>query len=294
MGQYRHLFGDIEIVLPEIDERLSEKELLQLNIEEFDGVLCGDDSFTKKVLEKAKQLKVISKWGTGIDSIDSDACLKLGIKICNVSDVFTNAVADTAMGYILIFARRLLDVNKDMHNSRWCKLQGVALHETTLGIIGVGNVGKAVARRAKSFGMKLLGNDIVPIPDKFLNEVGIEMVSLDEVCTRADFITLHCDLNSTSYHLIGKKQFQLIKPTAYLINTSRGSVVDERELGTAVWQRRLAGAALDVFEHEPLSPNSVLRLIPNILLGPHNANTSPSAKETTHLKSIRNLLDNLS
>lgn len=294
MDQYRHLFGDIEIVLPEVDERLSEAELLQLNIEEFDGVLCGDDTFTEAVLSKACKLKVISKWGTGIDSIDSEACLKLGIKICNVSDIFTNAVADTAMGYILVFARRLFDTNKDMHNSRWHKLQGVALHETILGIVGVGNAGKAVARRAKSFGMQLLGNDIVPIPDKFLNEVGIKMISLDELCAQADFITLHCDLNSTSYHLIREKQFQLMKPTAYLINTSRGQVVDERALASTLWWGKLAGAALDVFEQEPLPPNSMFRIMPSVLLGPHNANTSPSAKATTHLRSIRNLLDNLS
>lgn len=303
IDKYRHLFlvknnpflpKDIEIVIPKVDERLSEEELLQLNIEEFDGILCGDDALTERVVKQAHKLQVISKWGTGIDSIDQDACAQLDIKVCNVTNVFTNAVADTTMGYILIFARRLFDANKNMHNLQWCKLRGVALHETTLGVVGVGNIGKAVVRRAKCFGMALLGNDLIPMPDEFLDETGIEMVNLHDLCVRADFITLHCNLNLTSHHLIGEREFGLMKPTSYLINTSRGPVIDEQALIAAMWRQQISGVALDVFEDEPLPAGSMLRTLPHILLGPHNANTSPSAKETTHVRSIRNLLDNLS
>ena len=160
-------------------------------------------------------------------------------------------------------------------------------------MIGVGNCGKAVLRRAHAFGMKLLGNDIIEIAADFLLEQGVEMTSLPDLLSRADFISLNCDLNPTSYHLINAGTLSGIKPGAVLINTARGPIVDEVALVAALQKGQLAGAALDVFEVEPLPSDSPLLQMDNVLLAPHNANSSPAAWERVHWNTIRNLLDGL-
>ncbi len=281
-----------ELIVPPVTERLGEEELLQL-VGDIDGAICGDDRFTERVLRAAPRLKVISKWGTGIDSIDRGAAARLGIAVRNTPNAFTEAVADSVFAYMLCFARRTPWMDRAMKAGVWQKIPGFALHECTLGVIGVGNIGKAVLRRAKAFGMRLLGNDIVPIDPAFIAEVGVQMVDKETLLREADFVSLNCDLNPTSYHLMGDAQFALMKPTAYLINTSRGAVVDEQALIRALREGRIAGAGLDVFEEEPLPPDSPLRQFDNVLLAPHNANSSPEAWERVHENTIRNLLEEL-
>src|SRR4030043_1893801 len=177
INRFRNIFEshDIELIIPPVKERLEEADLLQV-INDIDGVICGDDLFTDKVLQSALKLKVISKWGTGIDSINIDSCHKLNISIYNIPNAFSEPVADSVLGYILCYARRLLSMNKNMHNGNWHKIQGIALQECTLGIIGVGNIGKAVARRAFAFGMKLIGNDPKMMPSDFLSKIPIQML----------------------------------------------------------------------------------------------------------------------
>jgi D-3-phosphoglycerate dehydrogenase len=170
---------------------------------------------------------------------------------------------------------------------------GTTLRECTLGVVGVGRCGREVLRRAAAFGMRLLGNDIVRIPDEFLREVGVEMLPLETLLQRADFISLNCDLNPTSRRLINASRLALLKPGAILINAARGPVVDEAALVEALRAGHLAGAALDVFEQEPLPADSPLRGFDNVLLAPHNANSSPEAWARVHRNTIRNLLDGL-
>jgi D-3-phosphoglycerate dehydrogenase / 2-oxoglutarate reductase len=282
----------VEIICAPVRERLSEDELLPL-IETVDGVICGDDQFTERVLREAYRLKVISKWGTGIDSIDLAAAAKLGIRVCNTPNAFTDAVADTTLGYILCFARRLPQMNQDIRRGLWTKPDAASLRECTLGVVGVGNIGKAVVRRARAFGMTLLGTDPVPLPDSFIAETGLRPVTLSRLLCEADFVSLHCDLNPTSFHLIGRAELALMRPSAYLINTSRGPVIDEPALVEALKTRSLAGAALDVFEVEPLPHDSPLRALDNCLLAPHNSNSSPAARLRVHESTIVNLLDAL-
>lgn len=279
----------VEIVCAPVRERLSEDELLPL-IEMVDGVICGDDQFTERVLRVAHRLKVISKWGTGIDSIDLAAASSLGIRVCNTPNAFTDAVADTALGYILCFARGLLQMNQDMRRGLWTKPDAVSLKECALGVVGVGNIGKAVVRRARAFGMSILGTDPVPVPDSFVEETGLRMVPLSALLSEADFVSLHCDLNPTSFHLIGRAQLAIMRPSAYLINTSRGPVIDEGALVEALRSRALAGAALDVFEVEPLPRDSPLRALDNCLLAPHNSNSSPAVRLKVHESTVVNLL----
>lgn len=294
LDEYRPLLEEngVEIVPAEVQERLSEEQLLPL-VGDIDGVICGDDQFTERVLSAAPKLKVISKWGTGIDSIDSQAASDRGIGVYNTPGAFTDPVADTVMGYILAFARQLPWLDRNIRAGKWEKRPAIALHECTLGVIGVGDVGKAVITRAKAFGMDLLGNDIADVPSQFIRETGLKMVPLDHLLSRADYVSLNCTLNPTSHHLIGKRELALMKSTAWLINTCRGPVVDEPALVDALRTGKIAGAGLDVFEDEPLGASNPLCSLDNCMLAPHNANSSPVAWRRVHENTIRNLLKGL-
>jgi D-3-phosphoglycerate dehydrogenase len=180
-----------------------------------------------------------------------------------------------------------------MKRGEWKKIPGRSLQECTLGVIGVGNAGKAVVRRAHSLGMKVLGRDMVEMPSAFLDETGIEMTSQEEVLNNADYVSINCDLNPSSYHLIDSSQFRLMKSEAVIINTARGPVIKEKDLVQALEEKIIAGAALDVYEDEPLPFGSPLRGMDNVMLAPHNANSSPAAWEKVHETAIRNLLEEL-
>lgn len=284
---------DIELIVPDVRERMEEADLLRY-AGQFDGAICGDDRYTERVLQACTpRLRVISKWGTGIDSIDAEACSRYGVKLCRTVNAFTQPVADTVMGYILAFARHQPWMDREMKKGKWEKIPGRSLEECTLGIIGVGNIGKAVARRARPFGVTLLGTDIVGIDPAFILETGIEMTSLDSLLSASDFISVNCDLNPTSHHLIDHDTLALVKPGSVLVNTARGPIVDERALVEALQAGRLGGAALDVFEHEPLPLESPLLKMDNVLLAPHNSNSSPAAWERVHWNTIRNLVEGL-
>lgn len=282
----------IEIIIPVVHERLDEEELCRL-VGDIDGAICGDDRFTERVLQMAPRLKVISKWGTGIDSIDQIACQRMGISVCNTPNAFTDPVADTVLGYILCFARQIPWMADGVRNGVWLKIPGRALRECTLGVIGVGNIGKAVVRRAIAFGMRVLGNDLLDIPKEFVSETGINMVSNEALLRQSDFISINCTLNSTSHHLINERDFEIMKSTAVIINTARGPIIDEAALVTALKEGLIAGAALDVFEIEPLPDDSPLRKMNNVLMAPHNSNSSPEAWEHVHWNSINNLVEEL-
>lgn len=281
---------NIELLVPEVNERLEEEEILAY-AGEFDGAICGDDRYTARVLQAcAPRLKVVSKWGTGTDSIDRAACDRLGIQLRNTLNAFTLPVADSVLGYILAFARQQPWMDRAIKAGEWKKIPGRSLSECTLGVIGVGNIGKAVLRRASAFGMTLLGNDIVPIPTDFLSEFKVSSVSLSELAQRSDFISVNCDLNPTSKHLVNQSLLAQMKPAAILINTARGPIVNEKDLVDALKSKKIAGAGLDVFEDEPIPSNSPLLKMDNVLLAPHNSNSSPTAWENVHWNTIRNLL----
>jgi D-3-phosphoglycerate dehydrogenase len=284
----------IEILIPGVvEERVEASELLKY-AGKIDGTICGDDRYTQKVLEAcAPRLKVISKWGTGIDSIDQETCSRLGIKVGRTINAFTNPVADSVLGYMLAFARRQPWMDRTMKTGVWDKIPGKTLAECTLGIVGVGRIGQAVLRRASAFGMKLLGNDIIEVDPHFVSEYRVELVDLSELLARSDFVSFNVDLNPTSFHLMNERTFGLMRPNAVLINTSRGPVVDEKALADALETGKIAGAALDVFEIEPLPNSSPLLHMDNVLLAPHNSNSSPAAWERVHWNTIRNLLDGL-
>ncbi|HNA53162.1 MAG TPA: phosphoglycerate dehydrogenase [Anaerolineales bacterium] len=284
---------DLDLIVPDVEERMEEADLLKY-AGQFDGAVCGDDRYTARVIEACSpRLKVISKWGTGVDSIDAEACSRFNVILSRTPNAFTTPVADTVLGYMLAFARRGPWMDREMKNGKWEKIPGKALSELTLGIIGIGNIGKAVTRRAKAFGMKVLGTDIVDVDHVFVNESGIEMTDLHSLLSNSDFVSVNCDLNPTSHHLINAKTLSLMKNTAVLINTARGPIVEEPALVAALRSGQVGGAALDVFEDEPLPKDSPLLKMDNVMLAPHNSNSSPTAWERIHWNTIKNLVTGL-
>lgn len=295
LDRFRPVFAKhgIELIVPTVRERMEEADLLAY-AGQFDGAICGDDRYTARVLEAcAPRLKVISKWGTGIDSIDSAAASRLDVRLVRTPNAFTTPVADSVLGYLLAFTRRGPWMDAAMKRGEWEKTPGRALSECTLGVIGIGNIGKAVTRRARAFGMKILGTDIVDIDHVFISESGIHMTTLDALLSSSDFVSLNCDLNPTSHHLINAGTLAKMRPSAVVINTARGPLVDESALVAALQSGQIAGAALDVFEYEPLPLDSPLLKMDNVMLAPHNANSSPAAWERVHWNTIKNLLEGL-
>ncbi|MFH1290647.1 MAG: phosphoglycerate dehydrogenase [Nanoarchaeota archaeon] len=284
--------NDIDASMSGISGKLGEEELMKI-ISEYDGVVSGDDAFTKRVLDKAKKLKVIAKWGTGIDSIDKEYAEKLGIRVLNTPDAFTEPVSDSVLAFILCFARNVLRSNDDIKNGKWDKIMGHSLDEATLGIIGLGDCGLAVARKASAFNMKILGNDIREIPEEVLKKYGVEFADKERIYRECDYISLNTDLNESSHHLINLETFKKMKKSAVVVNTSRGAVIDNAALVEALENGIIAGAALDVFEKEPLPIDSKLKKFENCIVSPHNANSSRKYWDRVHDSTLQNLLEGL-
>lgn len=279
---------DISVSIPL--ERFEEQEILPL-VANADGIICGDDRITDRVLSSAPRLRVISKWGTGIDSIDLAAAKRRGIAVCNSPGAFADPVADSVFGYLLLFARQLDRMAGDMRAGLWQRLPLLSLSELTLGIVGLGDIGMAVARRAAAFNMSVLGCVGEGDAATRVDQHGIRQVPLERLLTESDVVTLHADLRAGNRHLIDARRLALMKPSAVLVNTARGALVDERALIRRLEEGQLGGAALDVFEEEPLPSGSPLRRLGNVYLAPHNANASAAAAEKVHKNTIRNLLD---
>ena len=279
---------DIEIDVPPVKERLEEEDLLAV-IEKYDGVICGDDRFTENVYKAAKKLKVISKWGTGIDSVHKEIAEKYGIVVCNTPDAFSHPVSDTVLGFMLSFSRSIIASDRLMKDGQWEKIPGKTRGEQVLGIIGCGNIGTRVAKKASAFGMKILAYDIKEIPKPIAEQYQIAQVSLDEVLGQADFVSTNCDLNESSYHILSTNEFKKMKNSAIVINTARGGVVDEVALIKALQEKEIAGCGLDVFEYEPLPIDSPLRHMDNVILSSHNSNSSPEYWGKVHKNTLNNL-----
>ncbi|MEO0482173.1 MAG: phosphoglycerate dehydrogenase [Planctomycetota bacterium] len=277
----------------EVRQHLEEDELIPLltGATPIDGAMCGGDRWTARVFDAAPTLKAVCKWGTGIDAIDQDAARARGIPVRNVPDAFSVPVADTALCHMLCFARKQPWLTQALRAGEWSPIEGVALGEQTLGIVGLGAIGQTVARRAAAFGMTLLGTDPKRPPQQFLDDTRLEMTTLDDLLERADVVSINCDLNPTSRHLISEAQLAKMKPSAVLINTARGPIVDQAALEHALLSKQIAGAGLDVFETEPLDQDSPLRKLDNVLLSPHLSQSSPRACWAVHERVARNLCD---
>jgi D-3-phosphoglycerate dehydrogenase / 2-oxoglutarate reductase len=289
--RFRDYFAqnNLEPVIAPVEERLEEDQLLSL-VGDIDAVLCGDDRFTARVMDAAPRLKVIAKWGTGIDSIDSAAAAERGIRVCRTPNAFTHPVADTVLGYILCFARNLPFMDRAMKRGEWKKIPGRAMNESTIGVIGVGAIGTAVLQRAAPFGATLLGYDIREIDNQVVSSTGVRMIGLEDLLAQSDYVSINCDLTETSFHLMNDDTFALMQPHAVVINAARGPVIDEKALVKALEAGRIGGAAMDVFEDEPLPATSPLRQMENVMIAPHNSNSSATAWERVHYSTLDQLV----
>lgn len=294
IDHYRSFFAErnIEIVVPDIVQQMSEAELLEI-IDQFDGVIAGDDPFTARVLEQGKRLKIVAKWGIGVDAIDREAAKGLGITVKNTPDVFSDEVADVALGYIILLARHLHKLDQSVRSGGWLQLPGMTLRGKTLGVIGVGSIGRGIVKRGVAVGMSILGYDIMPIPDGVQAEFGVQSVSFDELLQQSDFVVLSCNLTSENHHLLSHSQFELMKPGVRLVNVARGPLIDETALVAALESGKVAGAALDVFEVEPLPMNSPLRQFDQCIFGTHNSSHTKEAVFRVNEMAIQNLLQGL-
>lgn len=280
-----------EYRLLDVEESATEQQLLDAVGDEggVDATICGDDPWTAAVMDAGVKLKAICKWGTGIDSIDADAARERGIVVRNVPDAFSVPVADTVMAHLLSVARRRDELDRAMKAGQWRKIAGTTLAECTLGIVGVGAIGRTVARRAAAFGMTILGCDPIAPPLQLLDDTRMRMTDLDTLLRECDFVTLHCDLNPTSRHILDEAAISLMKPGAVVVNTARGPLIDEAALVVALQDGRLGGAGLDVFEVEPLPTDSPLRSMDHVTLSPHCANSSDRACHRVHERTLANV-----
>jgi phosphoglycerate dehydrogenase-like enzyme len=263
----------VNLIFPPKQGPLTEAELLP-QLPNMDAVLASMDKFTDKVLSapEAKSLKLISRWGVGYDAIDIPAATRNGIAVAYCPGMLNEAVADYAFSLLCALARRVHEGHVIMRGGEWKLAWGHNIHGKTLGILGCGRIGQAMARRAAGFGMKLIGYDICE--NEEAKKLGMKFVPLDELLARSDFLSLHSAATAENKNMIGAKQLRSMKPTSYIINTARGALIDEEALLAALEQKWIAGAALDAFVVEPLPKDHPLRSAPNILITPHQASCS--------------------
>ncbi|MGI5835642.1 MAG: phosphoglycerate dehydrogenase [Chloroflexota bacterium] len=252
--------------------RRTTEEMIRV-LDGIDGVIAGTDPFDAEVLANAKRLKVIGRIGVGYDAIDVKAATANGIAVCITPGTNQHAVADFTMGLILQCSRKIMENISVLRSGGWQRFIGHDLNGKTLGIVGLGSIGKEVAKRAKGFGMRILAYDVYQ-DEAFAREYQINFVPVDQLIRESDYVTLHCFLNEETRHLINATRLAMMKPTAYLINTARGGIVDTEALYQALKEKRIAGAALDVFEQEPLPVDHPLRQLDNAYLASHVAGIS--------------------
>jgi D-3-phosphoglycerate dehydrogenase / 2-oxoglutarate reductase len=283
---------DLEIDAPEVVQAPTEDELIEL-IGEAEGMIAGDDPLSARVLEHAKRLRIISKWGVGTDGIDRAAAERLGIRVTNTPAVFGNEVADVAAGYIVLLARKLHLIDASVRDGGWLKIEGRSLAGKTLGVVGFGDIGQAVARRGAGFDMHVCAHDVDERALALAAERGVDACELGELLSRSDFVVLCCPLTEQTRHLVNEDSLALMPPGAYLVNVSRGPLVDEPALVRALRSGHLAGAALDVFEEEPLPADSELRGLDGCVFGTHNASNTREAVLRASERAFDNLLEGL-
>jgi D-3-phosphoglycerate dehydrogenase len=250
-----------EITPDQIKEKIGNYEIV---------VVRSRTKITKDMVEKASKCKIIARVGVGLDNIDADAAKAKGIRVINAVEGAMNAVAELVVGLMLSLAREIPRADRELRNGNWLKkeLMGSELSGKYLGIVGLGNIGKKLARHAKALNMNIIGYDVIPIPEDFSREVGLIKADLDTLLSSADYISFHVPFTPETHHLVNAQRIAKMKKTAHIINTSRGEIIDEESLYNALKEKKLAGAALDVFEKEPATGNK-LATLPNVICTPH-------------------------
>lgn len=280
----------IEIVRNPTGSILSAEQMMIL-LADCDGVILGVDPLNDGILASAPRLKAVAKYGVGMDNIDLPACKARGIRVSKTVGANAEAVADYAFALMLALARQVLPIDSMCRQDQWQKLTTVDVYGRTLGLFGFGAIGRGVARRASGFGMTTLAYDVCWDED-YATANRIIRATPDEICRQADFISLHLPLLPETAHLIDERRLSMMKPTAILVNTARGGLVDEAALLRALSEKRLYGAGLDVFETEPPADKSWYALR-NVILGSHCAASTYGATEQMGRMAVENIIRDL-
>lgn len=275
-----------DIVRNPFERIMTEEEMAEI-IGEFDAVILGVDPMTKAVLEKADNLKVISRYGVGLDNIDLEYAKERNIAVYRTVGANANAVADYAFGLMLDITRKIAFIDRECRKGNWKKIKTAEMWHKTIGILGLGAIGKGVAKRASGFEMRILAYD--PFPDKeFAEKYNIEFVDLKTILQEADFFSLHLPLTEETRNLISFDEFKLMKKNAIIVNTARGAIIDENALYQALETNQIMGAGVDVFEQEPPSNLDFMKL-ENIIIGSHCAASSIEAIDNMSSIAVENL-----
>lgn len=251
---------------PEISAEQLKEKISNFNI----VIVRSRTTLTKEIIEKADNCEIIARVGVGLDNVDQEAAKAKKIRVINAVEGAMNAVAELVLGLMLSLARQIPRADRGIRNNEWLKkqLKGTELKGKYLGIIGLGNIGKRLARLARAFNMNIIGYDVVPIDPEFSKEVGLMKADLDTLLQSSDYVSIHVPLLDSTYHMINAEKISTMKKTARIINTSRGGVVDEDALYDSIKNGNLGGAALDVFETEPAIGTKLAEL-DNVILTPH-------------------------
>ena len=279
------------------DRLLTKQELIE-EVQEADGLLCLlSDTIDGEVMTASASLKIISDYAVGYDNIDIAEATRRGIMVTNTPGVLTDTTADLTWALIMSVGRRIVEADRFTRAGkfkRWMPMLflGSDVHHSTLGIVGLGRIGRAVAKRAAGFEMRILYTDVERAPRKIENELRVEFVSLEGLLSSSDFVTLHVPLAPETRHLIGAKELKMMKKTAYLVNAARGSLVDERALVRALREKWIGGAALDVYENEPALTHGLAEL-DNVVVVPHIGSASTGTREKMAVMAATNLVAGL-
>jgi glyoxylate reductase len=271
------------------------RDLLFEKVNDIEGLLpLLTEKIDAELMDAGENLKVVSNYAVGFNNIDIEAATERGIYVTNTPGILTDTTADAAFALLMAIARRIPEADRHIRAKGWVHAWGPKMfigsdvYEKTLGILGMGRIGKAMAKRAKGFDMKIIYHDLYRRED-LEEELGIEYMPKNEVISSADFLSLHVPLTSETHHMISTEELESMKKTAFLINTSRGPVIDEEALAKALQKNVIAGAGLDVFEKEPLSHNSPLLNLENIVLTPHLASGSVETRTKMATTAATNL-----
>ena len=292
------LLKECNVVLNNKDRPPSRKEILK-NIRNKDGILCMlSDKIDAEVMAAAgPKLKVISSYSTGVDHIDVDEATKRGIYVTFTSNILAEATADLTFALILALARKIIEANEFTKRKQWKVgwmpnlLLGTEVYGMTLGIIGLGRIGTAVARRAKGFNMKIIYHNRSTRNSQIESELKAEYVDINYILEQSDFLSIHTTLNNDSFHLLDESKFRKMKKTACIINTARGQIINEPDLIKAIKNNWIAGAGLDVYEKEPLSNSNPLLKMKNVIVLPHMGSATYQTRSKMSEVAVQNLLN---
>ena len=285
---------DVDVELNPEDRILSKKELIE-RLRDKDGALTLlTDAVDLEVLQSAPRLKVVANFAVGFNNVAIDAATQLGVIVTNTPGVLTETTADFAWTLLMAAARRVVEGDNFARAGKFeawgpKMFLGHDVYGKTLGLVGLGRIGQAVARRAAGFNMRVIFHDAEPIPENIVKELGVTRVPLEELLKTADFISLHVPLFPETHHLLNDRTFSLMKPNCIVVNTSRGPVVDEKALVRAIRDRKIAGAGLDVFEREPEIEPELFEM-ENVVLAPHIASASHETRSKMCMMAVDNLL----